>query len=74
MYLAVLATILGQALLLGQPVLFAYAFLVWLAFASFVHFYEEPHLTERFGETYRAYRAAVPGWVPRVRPRSHPNG
>ena len=49
MYLAVLATILGQALLLGQPVLFAYAFVVWLAFASFVHFYEEPHLTERFG-------------------------
>jgi protein-S-isoprenylcysteine O-methyltransferase Ste14 len=74
MYLAVLAAILGQALLLGQPVLFAYAFLVWLAFASFVHFYEEPHLTERFGESYRAYRAAVPRWVPRVRPRSHPNG
>ena len=73
MYLAVLATILGQALLLGQPVLFAYAFIVWLAFASFVHFYEEPHLTERFGESYRAYRAAVPRWVPRVRPRSHPD-
>ena len=36
MYLAVLATILGQALLLGQPVLFGYAFVVWLAFASFV--------------------------------------
>ena len=73
MYLAVLATILGQALLLGQPVLFAYAFVVWLAFASFVHVYEEPHLTERFGESYRAYRAAVPAWVPRLRSRSRPN-
>ncbi len=73
MYLAVLATILGQALLLGQPVLLGYAFVVWLAFASFVHFYEEPHLAERFGESYHAYRAAVPGWVPRVRPRSAPD-
>jgi protein-S-isoprenylcysteine O-methyltransferase Ste14 len=74
MYLAVLATILGQALLLGQPVLFGYAFVVWLAFASFVRFYEEPHLTERFGQSYRAYRAAVPAWVPRVRPWSCRNG
>jgi len=69
MYLAVLATIVGQALLLGQPILLGYAFVVWLAFASFVRFYEEPHLTSRFGESYRAYRAAVPAWVPRVRPR-----
>jgi protein-S-isoprenylcysteine O-methyltransferase Ste14 len=74
MYLAVLATILGQALLLGQPVLFGYAFVVWLAFASFVRFYEEPHLTQRFGQSYRAYRAAVPAWVPRVRPRSCRSG
>ena len=69
MYLAVLATIVGQALLLGQPILLGYAFVVWIAFASFVRFYEEPHLTRRFGESYRAYRAAVPAWVPRVRPR-----
>ena len=61
MYLAVLATILGQALLLGQPVLFGYAFVVWLAFASFVRFYEEPHLTQRFGQSYRAYRARRAG-------------
>ena len=74
MYLAVLATILGQALLLGQPVLFGYAFVVWLAFASFVRFYEEPHLTQRFGQSYRAYRAAVPAWVPRMPPRSSRGG
>ena len=49
MYLAVLATIVGQALLLGQPILLGYAFVVWIAFASFVRFYEEPHLTRRFG-------------------------
>jgi protein-S-isoprenylcysteine O-methyltransferase Ste14 len=68
MYLAVVATIVGQAVLLGQPILFGYALAVWLASATFVRFYEEPHLTERFGESYRAYRAAVPGWIPRMRP------
>jgi protein-S-isoprenylcysteine O-methyltransferase Ste14 len=71
MYLAVLATIVGQALFFGQPVLFGYAFVVWVAFASFVHFYEEPHLTARFGESYRAYREAVPAWIPRVRRDRH---
>ena len=70
MYLAVLATIVGQALWLAQPLLFAYAVVVWAAFASFVRFYEEPHLGERFGASYRAYRAAVPAWIPRLRPWS----
>jgi protein-S-isoprenylcysteine O-methyltransferase Ste14 len=70
MYLAVLTTIVGQALLLGRPILLGYAFVVWLAFASFVRFYEEPHLTERFGDRYRSYRAAVPRWIPRARPWS----
>jgi protein-S-isoprenylcysteine O-methyltransferase Ste14 len=68
MYLAVLATIVGQALLLAQPILFGYAVVVWVAFAWFVRLYEEPHLTERFGATYRAYRAEVPAWIPTLRP------
>ncbi len=68
MYVAVLAMILGQALLLGQPVLLAYAALLWLVFASFVRFYEEPTLAARFGEDYDAYRLAVPAWLPRLRP------
>ena len=68
MYVAVLAMILGQALLLGQPVLLAYAALLWLVFASFVRFYEEPTLAARFGEDYDAYRRAVPAWLPRPRP------
>ena len=68
MYVAVLAAILGQALLLGRLVLLAYAAVLWLVFASFVRFYEEPALTSRFGEDYEAYRRAVPAWLPRVRP------
>jgi len=72
MYLAVLAVIVGQALWFGAPVLFGYAVLVWAAVASFVRLYEEPQLTDRFGDGYRAYRAAVPGWIPRLHPWSPP--
>ena len=68
MYLAVLATIVGQALWFGQPILLGYAALVWVLVASFVRLYEEPQLTGRFGADYRAYRAAVPAWIPRLRP------
>jgi protein-S-isoprenylcysteine O-methyltransferase Ste14 len=64
MYLAVLAAIAGQALLLGRPVLLGYAAAVAAACVSFVRWYEEPALTRRYGEEYRAYRARVPGWIP----------
>ena len=68
MYVAVVATILGQALLLAQPVLLAYAAAVALAVVVFVRVYEEPTLRRRYGEQYAAYREAVPGWWPRLRP------
>ncbi len=68
MYVAVLAAILGQALLLGQLVLLGYAAAMWLVFAAFVRFYEEPTLAESFGADYDAYRRAVPAWLPRLRP------
>ena len=68
MYVAVLAVIVGQALLLGQPILLAYAAALWLIVASFVRFYEEPTLIRRFGAEYEAYRRAVPAWWPRLRP------
>jgi protein-S-isoprenylcysteine O-methyltransferase Ste14 len=68
MYLAVLAVITGQALLLGRPVLLAYAAAVTAAFAAFVHGYEQPALTRRYGAQYEAYRRAVPGWRPRPAP------
>jgi protein-S-isoprenylcysteine O-methyltransferase Ste14 len=68
MYVAVLAAIVGQALWFAQPVLLGYAVIVWAAVASFVHWYEEPHLAERYGGSYRAYRDAVPAWIPRFSP------
>src|SRR5918992_1678104 len=68
MYVAILAAIVGQALLLGQLGLLLYAAALWLITAAFVRWYEEPTLTRRFGVDYEAYRRAVPAWWPRLRP------
>ena len=68
MYVGVIATILGQGLILGRPVLLAYAAGFWLLVASFVRFYEEPTLREQYGDEYDAYCRAVPAWLPRLRP------
>jgi protein-S-isoprenylcysteine O-methyltransferase Ste14 len=68
MYLAVIAIILGQAAILGRGVLVAYAAIFWAIVASFVRFYEEPTLSERYGAQYDAYRRAVRGWWPRATP------
>lgn len=68
MYVAVLAVVLGQALLLAQWNLVVYAAIVWAVTASFVRYYEEPHLLHEFGADYDTYRHAVPAWLPRLRP------
>jgi protein-S-isoprenylcysteine O-methyltransferase Ste14 len=68
MYLAVLAVVVGLALVLWQPGLLLYAAIVALSFAVFVRVYEEPTLTRKFGAEYEAYCLAVPRWVPRLRP------
>jgi len=36
--------------------------------AAFVHGYEQPVLSERFGDEYEDYRRNVPAWRPRLRP------
>jgi protein-S-isoprenylcysteine O-methyltransferase Ste14 len=64
MYVAVIATILGQALLLGRWVLVAWAAVFWAMTAAFVRFYEEPDLTQRFGADYEEYRRTVRAWLP----------
>ena len=68
MYLAVGATIVGQALLLWRANLLVYAALFAVAVWAFVHWYEEPTLARRFGVGYESYRRAVPGWWPRRTP------
>jgi protein-S-isoprenylcysteine O-methyltransferase Ste14 len=68
MYLAVAATIVGQALVLGRLALIAYAAVFAVVVAAFVRWYEEPTLRRQFGEQYDEYRRSVPGWWPRRDP------
>lgn len=68
MYLAVLAIILGQALLFASWATVLYAGIVFLAVVLFVRFYEEPTLEREYGDEYREYRRNVRGWMPRLQP------
>jgi protein-S-isoprenylcysteine O-methyltransferase Ste14 len=68
MYIAVVAAILGQALLVGRLVLVAYAVLAAATMWAFATWYEEPTLARLFGAEYEEYKRAVPAWWPRLRP------
>src|SRR5687767_14394114 len=68
MYSAVLALVLGQALLCQSWGLFAYLVLIGIAQAAFVHSYEEPTLREAYGSAYDVFCENVPRWIPRLTP------
>lgn len=68
MYVAVVAAVLGQAMIFGSLPLLVYAATVWVIMAAFVHWYEEPTLLQHYGAEYQRYREAVPAWLPRRRP------
>lgn len=68
MYVAVVALILGQAALFADLRLLGYAAVIWTAFHLFVLAYEEPTLRHSFPQDYAAFCAAVPRWIPRLRP------
>jgi protein-S-isoprenylcysteine O-methyltransferase Ste14 len=72
MYVAVVACVVGQALLLGRPGLLVYALGLQVLFVAFVRGYEEPTLRHQFGSEYDAYCRSVPGWWPRARPAPSP--
>jgi protein-S-isoprenylcysteine O-methyltransferase Ste14 len=73
MYLAVLAAICGQVLILDRPILLLYALIVAMAFVAFVRLYEQPALTHRYGAQYREYCQQVPAWLPSWRRRRSRN-
>src|SRR6266849_4905119 len=57
MYVAVVSTILGQALIFGNLRLLAYG---------------EPTLQASFGSEYESFRSEVPRWIPRLTPAGSP--
>ena len=70
MYVGVLTVIFGWAALYKNPWLLLYGVAVALCFYSFVVFFEEPILSERFGSDYEQYRAEVARWLFRNAARS----
>lgn len=66
MYVAVLAVIFGQALVLRSGALAWYGVVVAAMFHLVVIAYEELVLERQFGDDYRAYRQRVPRWIPRI--------
>ena len=67
MITAVLTVLIGEALLFGS-----WAIAVWAAAFFALNWpwfvlHEEPRLERRFGDEYRAYKRAVPRWLPRLR-------
>jgi protein-S-isoprenylcysteine O-methyltransferase Ste14 len=72
MYVAIVATILGQALLFGSIHLIEYAAIAWLITHLFILTYEESTLQKTFGPEYETYRTQVPRWIPRLAPWQTP--
>jgi protein-S-isoprenylcysteine O-methyltransferase Ste14 len=68
MYVGILSAILGHFLWFGSWNLLIYGIVVFLAFHTFVTYYEEPTLKKKFGAAYEEYLKRVPRWIPRVRP------
>jgi len=64
MYVGVIALILGQVFLYGSPFVLLYAIGFAIVFMLFVKFYEEPHLSKKFGQNYLNYKARVNRWIP----------
>ena len=67
MYIGVLGVLAGEAAMFRAIVLVKYWMFCCAAVYLFVLFYEEPTLRRQFGESYEAYRRAVPRWIPRLR-------
>ena len=67
MYVGVLWVIIGHFLWFGFWNLLIYAAIIFIAFHTFVTFYEEPNLKQRFGATYEDYLKRVPRWIPKFK-------
>lgn len=62
MYLGILLIILGQGLRQRSIAIIWWGVGMWIGFHNRVIGVEEPHLAEKYGESYEQYRATVPRW------------
>ena len=69
---AVLAVLLGDALVFGSIAIVVWAAAFAVVTHAFFLAYEEPAVERRFGDEYRRYKEHVPRWIPRRTP--YPQG
>lgn len=62
MYLGVLSVLLGHFLWFQSIWLLLFLGFWFIAFHTFVKYYEEPNLNKLFGEAYQEYQNSVPRW------------
>jgi protein-S-isoprenylcysteine O-methyltransferase Ste14 len=67
MYVGIFAMNIGHFLWFGYRNLLIYAIVVFIAFHTFVIYYEEPTLKRQFGAAYEEYLRRVPRWIPRFK-------
>jgi protein-S-isoprenylcysteine O-methyltransferase Ste14 len=72
MALGLFSMVFAEALWFHSPSLGIYAVFLTILVNLYLIYIEEPGLERRFGEDSRAYRAAVPRWLPFSRPPSEP--
>jgi protein-S-isoprenylcysteine O-methyltransferase Ste14 len=66
MITGVLCILLGEAAITASGGLLLW-FAIFITFqATAIRFWEEPHLTMRYGSEYVDYRRNVPRWIPRI--------
>ena len=66
-YVGALLIFLAHFLWFGYWNLLVYAIIVFVAFHTFVAYYEEPTLKRNFGAVYEEYCRHVPRWIPRFK-------
>ena len=73
-YLGVLLLLTGHVFWFGRANLILYLLTIFLAFHTFILFYEEPTLRKKFGASYEQYLKQVPRWLPRLSKEPSRNG
>lgn len=68
MIAGVLAILIGESLILHSAAILNWALIFFMINTLYFIFFEEPGLSERFGESYLEYKKQVPRWIPRIRP------
>ena len=62
--------LLGEAAVAASGWLLLWFAIFFACLATFIRFWEEPHLVQRYGSEYVNYRENVPAWMPRILART----